>query len=157
MESDRELFLKEAFFLYSMRDRILRDNRLYMTPVPVQNGLAYSGPFKPPVLGVYAEWWSLNAASRVTDAKGELQGLVYRLSRSPLSGCNACGLVLADGSTRTYTAPSFIALWRDFLVYNQRAQVLKGHFEAFTLPEAVALLKDPHDPRQRVIQLDSRV
>ena len=44
MESDRELFLKEAFFLYSMRDRILRDNRLYMTPVPVQNGLAYSGP-----------------------------------------------------------------------------------------------------------------
>lgn len=55
MESDRELFLKEAFFLYSMRDPILRDNRLYMMPVPVQNGLAYSGPFKPPVLGVYAE------------------------------------------------------------------------------------------------------
>ena len=102
----------------------------------------------------------------MTDAKGELQGLVYRLSGSPLSGCNACGLVPrqvgcgvtgADGSASTYTAPSFIALWRDFLVYNQRAQVLKGHFEAFTLPEAVALLKDPHDPRQRVIQLDSRV
>ena len=153
MESDRELFLREAFFLYSMRDRILRDNSLYMTPVPIQNGLAYAGAFKPPVLGVYAEWWTLNEASRVTDGKGELYGLVYRLSGSPLSGCNACGLVLADGSTRKYTAPSFIALWRDFLVYNQRAQILKGHFETYTLPEAVALLKDPQDRRHRVIRM----
>ena len=49
--------------------------------------------------------------------------------------------------------PSFIALWRDFLIYNQRARILKGHLEAYTLPEAVALLKDSQGPRHRVIRM----
>lgn len=52
-----KLFLKEAFFLYENRERILSDIRMSLTPTPFRNGLAYSGtsgpgsrPKKPPGL-----------------------------------------------------------------------------------------------------------
>lgn len=38
-----ELFLKEAFFLYEHRDAIYADSRMFLTPLPFDNNLAYTG------------------------------------------------------------------------------------------------------------------
>lgn len=54
----KRLFYKEAFFLYEHRDRILSDSRMFLTPLPFQNNLAYSGTsgLGDATLGVYLEW-----------------------------------------------------------------------------------------------------
>ena len=48
-------FYKEAFFLYDHRDRIMSDSRMFLTPIPFPNNLAYSGTsgLSDATLGVY--------------------------------------------------------------------------------------------------------
>ena len=39
----KELFLQEAFFLYEHRDAVYADSRMFLTPLPFDNNLAYTG------------------------------------------------------------------------------------------------------------------
>ena len=41
----KELFFKEAFFLYEHREAIYSDERMFCTPLPFENNLAYSGNY----------------------------------------------------------------------------------------------------------------
>ena len=53
-----ELFVRNAFYLCAHRERIMSDSRMFLCPVAVRNGLAYTGTagFTRPTLGVYLEW-----------------------------------------------------------------------------------------------------
>ena len=55
----QQLFVDNAFYLLAHMDRIMNDSRMFLAPVAVQSGLAYTGTsgFKRPTLGVYLEWW----------------------------------------------------------------------------------------------------
>lgn len=81
------LFFKEAFFLYEHRDRILSDSRMFLTPLPFQNNLAYSGTsgLRHATLGVYLEWWASCERSLIKK-DGDVHALTYYFAGSPLSG-----------------------------------------------------------------------
>ncbi|MCM1222111.1 MAG: hypothetical protein NC548_47340, partial [Lachnospiraceae bacterium] len=80
----RALFYEHAWLFIANAERILNDSRMFLAPVPVTNGLAYTGEggFRKPTLGIYVEWWTQFAkASHTKDG----MPLVY-LAGSPLSG-----------------------------------------------------------------------
>ena len=58
-EELKKLFIENAFLFLENRERILCDSRMFLSPVPIQSGLAYSGTsgFHRPTLGIYLEWW----------------------------------------------------------------------------------------------------
>lgn len=133
---DLELFLKEAHFLYSMKKYILIDNQMFFTPIPVRSGLAYLGeePFKNPILRVYIEWWISCDAAHVVDKDGR-ESLVYYVAGSPLSGCNSCGIVSANGMTKSHAISPFVPLWSSLMRINCRYAETKGRFKAYSLEE----------------------
>lgn len=57
-EQQKKLFTDNAFYLLAHQERIMRDSRMFLAPVAVQNGLAYIGTsgFNAPTLGIYLEW-----------------------------------------------------------------------------------------------------
>lgn len=59
-ERQKKLFTDNAFYLLAHQERIMRDSRMFLAPVAVQNGLAYTGTsgFNAPTLGIYLEWWN---------------------------------------------------------------------------------------------------
>lgn len=61
-DEDLQFFLDHAFLFYRNAEAILKDSRMFLAPVPVRSGLAYSGGsgFASPTLGVYIEWWLRN-------------------------------------------------------------------------------------------------
>lgn len=136
---ERELFTKHAFLFVANRERILADNRLSHTVVPVRNGLSYSGEIRNPTLGTYVTWWSQCPHSVQLDADGRV-ALVWFFSGSPLSGANWCSVVYEDGTTRDTRVAAFSQLWSPFMHINQayRTQTLVS--EAYTLRQAVDLL-----------------
>ena len=96
-----ELFYKEAFFLYEHKEQILADSRMFLTPLPFKNGLAYSGTsgFKDATLGIYLEWWE--ACERAVIKKdGIIQALTYYIAGSPLTGSNRCSTVDKNGKVK---------------------------------------------------------
>ena len=43
VESQRQLFIDNAFYLLAHSERILNESRMFLCPVAIQNGLAYTG------------------------------------------------------------------------------------------------------------------
>jgi hypothetical protein len=142
-ESWEELFLKEAFFLYEHRDAIYADSRMFLTPLPFGNNLAYAGTsgLRNATLGVYLEWWD-NCERAILKDKGEVTALTYFIAGSPLSGSNRCSVVDRKGKSWTHIFRSpFSDLWSTFMKVNGRYTEAKQRYQAYTLTETVARLR----------------
>lgn len=138
------LFLKEAFFLYEHRDAILSDSRMFLTPLPFGNNLAYTGTsgLRNATLGVYIEWWE-ECEKAVFRKDGEVQALTYAIAGSPLSGGNHCSAVDRKGETKTVQFGNFSPVWSSFMRVNQRYDEAKRLYEAYTLEETISKLREP--------------
>ena len=141
VEQQRQLFISNAFYLLAHQERILSDSRMFLCPIAIQNGLAYTGTsgFHNPTLGIYLEWWSVAKGTMRTDCKGS-RSLVYQIAGSPLSGSNRCGAVRQDGKTETVSLSPFIDYWPPFLRLNQRYTEAKQLYQAYTLQEVLDIL-----------------
>ncbi len=141
-EEVEELFLKNAFYLWAHSEEILSDSRMFLTPIPVQSGLAYTGRsgFNNPTLGVYIEWWLTCTASRVMKEDGSYE-LVWFLSGSPLSGANCSSAVNEKGETRTTPLSAFRDAWQSFVAVNIRYDRCKEKYRAYTLEEVLDILR----------------
>lgn len=144
-----ELFLKEAFFLYENKERILSDISMALTPTPFKNGLAYTGSsgLGDATLGVYLEWWDACRKSVIKNGE-KAYALTYRIAGSPLSGSNSCSAVTRDGRTITVQLMSpFSDAWGSFMHINQRYADLKNLYpaSAYTLEETIAKLRDTYE------------
>lgn len=142
-----ELFCRNLHRLIAASDRILADSRMFLAPVPIQNGLAYFGTsgFHNPTLGVYIEWWRRYKCSWVvdepeeTDESAEPLPLVY-IAGSPLSGSNKCAYVGADGESCGVSVTKFAPVWKSFVNVNTRYTEAKQRYEAYTIEEVVERL-----------------
>jgi hypothetical protein len=140
-EERKTLFLDNAFLFLQNKDRIMSDSRMFLCPIPIQNGLAYTGTagFNHPTLGVYLEWWlSCEKATILKEDKTEW--LVYFVSGSPLSGANKCGIVNEKGDIESETLCPFSLVWRSFTSINKRYDEAKSLYQAYTLEEVVKKL-----------------
>ena len=141
-EKERELFLRNAFLFLQHRDRIMSDSRMFLCPIPIQSGLAYTGTsgFNRPILGVYIEWW-LNCELSAVRRMEKTKWLVYRIAGSPLSGANRCGIVDEEGNTdiESFSGP-FSPMWSSFIRINNRYDKAKSLYQAYTLEEVVEIL-----------------
>jgi len=140
-EEEEKLFLSNAFRFLQYRDRIMSDSLMFLCPIPIQNGLAYTGTrgFYRPTLGVYLEWW-LNCESALICEKDGTMKLVYHIAGSPLSGSNRCGVVDENGKTEGKSIPSFISLWPSFMDINSRYDEAKDQYDAYTLKQVIEIL-----------------
>lgn len=155
MEAQRQynhhLFTENAWFLLANADKILSDSRMFLAPVKISNGLAYTGTsgFARPTIGVYLEWW-LNHKEAAIDKNGNL---VWYISGSPLSGSNCCSSVTFDGEqVKIAQRTSFSAIWRSFIEVNTRYTEAKQRCVAYTLEEVLIKLHG-EDYRYRLVEL----
>ena len=135
------LFAENAWLFFNNAERILNDSRMFFAPVYIENHLAYIGTngFKNPTLGVYLEWW-LNCDKASIDANGNL---VWYISGSPLTGCNACSSVTPEGDRVPIELhTSFSNIWRSFMAVNNRYNEAKQRCEAYTLEKVLRILND---------------
>ena len=141
VEEQRQLFISNAFYLLAHKERILCDSRMFLCPVAIQNGIAYTGTsgFRNPTLGVYLEWWGLVEEAMRTDKNG-CRSLVYQLAGSPLSGCNSCVAIREDGRSEAVSLSSFGRHWSPFMHLNQRYTEAKQLYQAYTLQEVLDIL-----------------
>lgn len=137
----RKLFTDNAFLILANRKRILSDSRMLLAPVPVRNGLAYSGAFATATLGVYIEWWINAPYSVLFDEKDDTMSLVWFVLGSPLSGSNRCAKVYEDGRIEEDRVPFFIKLWPKFTDILADYRDAKRQYQAYTLPEVIDILK----------------
>ncbi len=140
-DSQKELFVNNAFYLLAHKERILSDSRMFLCPVPIQNGLAYTGTsgFHKPTLGIYIEWWLNCEGTLRTDKKGR-RSLVYHLAGSPLSGANQCCTVDEKGKIKSVTLLPFKNYWSPFMKINQRYTQAKNKYQAYTLQQVLDIL-----------------
>lgn len=146
-EIDEKLFYEHAHIFLANTDKILSDSRLFLTPVNVVNGLAYTGTsgFRKPTLGVYIEWWLYHKDASI-DAKGHP---IWFISGSPLSGSNDCSAFDRKGKThRAQLNSSFSAVWSSFVEVNNRYNEFKGRYMAYDLQEVIDILEGTTDPNQ---------
>ena len=143
-QRQHDLFVANAFYLIAHRDRILKDSRMFLAPVPIFSGLAYSGSFSRPVLGAYLEWWKTCPGAMRKDSKGRIS-LVYKLAGSPLSGCNSSSEVFEDGRKGTVQLIPFINYWRPFVTILNRYREAKVNFQAYSLQEVLDILHKEDD------------
>lgn len=142
MTEQEKLFLENVFTFVANKEKIYADERMFLTPVPVINGLAYTGTsgFRNPCLGVYLRWWEECPESNVLGENGTAW-LVWFISGSPLSGRNSCAIVNGAGVTKTYRAPAFLPLWSKFMEINRQYASIPRD-SAYSLETTVNLLKD---------------
>lgn len=140
-ERQKKLFTDNAFYLLAHQERIMRDSRIFLAPVAVQNGLAYTGTsgFNAPTLGIYLEWWNECSMALRVD-KENRRSLVFHLAGSPLSGANHCAEVYEDGRTESVQVSSFISHWRPFAAINA-----KHMYQAYTLEKVLDILHAEDD------------
>lgn len=140
-EQQKKLFTDNAFYLLAHQERIMRDSRMFLAPVAVQNGLAYIGTsgFNAPTLGIYLEWWTECSIALRTDEDGN-RSLVFQLGGSPLSGANCCAEVYEDGRVEHTQVASFINHWRSFTAINTRYDEAKHIYQAYTLEQVLEIL-----------------
>lgn len=140
-EQQKKLFTDNAFYLLAHQERIMRDSRMFLAPVAVQNGLAYIGTsgFNAPTLGIYLEWWNECPIALRVD-KESRRSLVFHLAGSPLSGANRCAEVYEDGRTESVQVSSFISHWRPFTAINTRYDEAKHMYQAYTLEQVLEIL-----------------
>lgn len=144
---EAKLFYEHAYLFLANADNILSDSRMFLAPVNVVNGLAYTGTsgFRKPTLGVYIEWWLYHKDASI-DAKGHP---IWFISGSPLSGSNACSTVDRKGKThRAQLNGSFSAVWRSFVEVNNRYNEFKDHYMAYDLHEVIDILEGTTDSQQ---------
>ena len=141
LERQKKLFTDNAFYLLAHQERIMRDSRMFLAPVAVQNGLAYIGTsgFNAPTLGIYLEWWNECPIALRVD-KESRRSLVFHLAGSPLSGANRCAEVYEDGRTESVQVSSFISHWRPFTAINTRYDEAKHIYQAYTLEQVLEIL-----------------
>ena len=140
----KELFFKEAFFLFEHRDAVYADSRMFLTPLPFDNNLAYTGTsgLRNATLGVYLEWWD-SCERAIFKDKGEVTALTYFIAGSPLSGSNRCNVVNRRGETKTIVFSSpFTEIWSSFMRINQRYTEAKQIYQAYSLEETIAKLRE---------------
>ena len=140
-EEELNLFLRNAHRLIAEGDRIMADSRMFLAPLPIRNGLAYSGTsgFHNPTLGIYIEWWRNNQCAWTEDKNGTLQPIYY-ISGSPLSGCNACQYISAEGKSESVSVRHFSAVWSSFAKINTHYTEAKQLYEAYSLKEVIDIL-----------------
>jgi hypothetical protein len=140
-KEEEKLFLSNAFRFLQYKDRIMSDSRMFLCPIPIQSGIAYTGTrgFQRPTLGIYLEWW-LNCERASLYEENGTKKLVYHIAGSPLSGSNRCGIVDANGKTEVKSITSFISLWPSFKDINCRYDEAKHRYQAFTLKQVVEIL-----------------
>lgn len=140
-EQQKKLFTDNAFYLLAHQERIMRDSRMFLAPVAVQNGLAYTGTsgFLAPTLGIYLEWWNECSIALRTDKDGN-RSLVYHLAGSPLSGTNHCAEVFEDGRIEPLHVSSFISHWQPFVNINTQYDEAKHIYQAYTLEQVLEIL-----------------
>lgn len=136
------LFWGNAFRFLKYRNKIMSDSRMFLCPVPIQSGIAYTGTsgFCRPTLGVYLEWW-LNCESALICDENGMKKLVYHIAGSPLSGSNSCGVVDENGKTESANIQPFSTLWSCFMRINSRYDEAKSLYQAYTLKEVVDILE----------------
>lgn len=144
-----DFFYKNAFLIFHNAQRILSDSRMFLAPVPIRNGLAYTGTsgLNCPTLGVYVEWW-LNCEANITKDKKGRDALTCHIAGSPLSGSNHCTCVYPDGKTGDISHYPFINVWSTFMKINKRYTKAKQMYEAYTLPEVVDILMAEGESRE---------
>lgn len=140
-EEEKKLFLNNAFRFLQYRDRIMSDSRMFLSPVPIQSGMAYTGTsgFQRPTLGIYLEWW-LDCERGLFCDKNGIKKLVCRLAGSPLSGSNRCDVVDENGIMETLALPSFRSMWQTFIEINCRYDEAKDLYQTYTLKQVVEIL-----------------
>ena len=140
-EMEKKLFLNNAFMFLQNKDRIMSDSRMFLCPIPIQNGLAYTGTagFNHPTLGVYLEWW-LSFEKATILKEDNTTWLVYFISGSPLSGANKCGIVNEKGEIDSESLYPFSPIWTSFTSINKRYDEAKSLYQAYTLEEVVKKL-----------------
>lgn len=146
-EIDARLFYEHAHLFLANAEKILSDSRLFLAPVNIVNGLAYTGTsgFHKPTLGIYIEWWLYHKDASI-DAKG---CPIWFISGSPLSGSHACSAVDRKGKThRAQLNGSFMAVWRSFVEVNNRYNAFKGRYMAYDLQEVIDILEGTTDEQQ---------
>lgn len=144
-EEELNLFLRNAHRLIAEADSIMADSRMFLAPLPIRNGLAYTGTsgFSHPTLGIYIEWWRNNECAWTEDKSGALQPIYY-ISGSPLSGCNACEYISAEGKSESVSVRHFSSVWRSFAKINTHYTEAKQLYEAYTLEEIIDKLFATH-------------
>lgn len=140
-QQQKKLFTDNAFYLLAHSERIMRDSRMFLAPVAVHNGLAYTGTsgFRNPTIGIYLEWWNECARTLRTDDEGN-RSLIFHLAGSPLSGSNCCAEVYEDGRIESVSVRSFIDFWPPFMAINQRYTEAKDMHQAYTLQQVLDIL-----------------
>lgn len=140
-QQQKKLFTDNAFYLLAHSERIMRDSRMFLAPVAVHSGLAYTGTsgFRNPTIGIYLEWWNECAKTLRTDDEGN-RSLIFHLAGSPLSGSNCCAEVYEDGRIESVSVRSFIDFWPPFMAINQRYTEAKDMHQAYTLQQVLDIL-----------------
>ena len=134
-----DLFYKNAFFLYEHREAILSDSRMFLTPLPFKNNLAYTGTsgLQNATLGVYLEWWEACEKAVLRNEDGTIRALTFFFGGSPLSGSNSCRAVTREGKEEAVCFSPFIDIWRTFMDINTRYTEAKQVYQAYTLEETI--------------------
>ena len=137
-----QLFLQEAFYLYEHKEQIMADSRMFLTPLPFKNGLAYTGPsgMNNATLGVYLEWWE-DCEQAVIRDKDQVDAFTYFIAGSPLSGANHCLAVDRKGRSVTMQFSPFLPIWSSFMRINQRYTEAKQRYQSYTLEDTIAKLR----------------
>lgn len=163
-KKEENLFLHNAFLFLQHRDRIMSDSRMFLCPIPIQSGLAYTGTsgFHRPILGVYLEWW-LDCENATIVRENKTKWLVYRIAGSPLSGMNHCGIVNEKGNAdiESLIGP-FSPVWSSFMSINNRYDEAKSLYQAYTLEEVIEILEREgltavNDKDIQILFLDSEI
>ena len=145
------LFCENAWLLLEHAEEIMSDSRMFLAPVKVQNGIAYSGTsgFRHPTVGVYLEWW-LNFSEAAVDGDGNL---VWYISGTPLSGRNCCSSVNPDGeAVKIRQRTRFLEIWSSFVKVNNRYNEAKQRCEAMSFEDLICKFRG-EDYRLRIIEL----
>lgn len=142
VEKQKMLFTDNAFYLLAHRERIMQDSRMFLTPVAVINGLAYTGTsgFHNPTVGIYLEWWTACSEAMRINEDGNLS-LVFHLAGSPLTGANHCSEVYEDGRIEQIHLSSFSSCWKPFMTINTRYDEAKHIYQSYTLEELLNVLR----------------
>ena len=137
----KELFIRNVHRLIMESNRILTDSRMFLAPVPIRCGLAYTGTsgFNDLTLGVYIEWWMHNECAWTEDNFGAKQPIYY-IAGSPLSGGNKCAYVGAEGDSCSVSVYPFRPIWSSFIEVNNRYTIAKQRYEAYTLEKVIEKL-----------------
>lgn len=138
-----EIFFREAFFLYEHRAAVYADRRMFFSPLPFKNNLAYSGSsgLDNATLGIYLKWWD-SCERAVIREQDRVVALTDFIAGSPLSGINTCAVVDKEGNPRRHSfASPFSDIWNSFRIINTLYDAEKGKSPAFTLEETVAKLR----------------